>query len=235
MTLKQRFAQSFRIFGYDLTRYQPDRHPVAQLMQLMKTYDTNLVLDVGANRGQYALDLRANGYRGSIVSFEPLSSAYLELSRAASSDPLWETMQVALGAAPGRSIINVAGNSTSSSLLEMLPAHENAAPSSKYRILPKLSHQNGTIWMKVDTQGFESEVLTGSLESMKKITCIQLEMSLVPLYDGSETFEFLLRWMLDHGYQLVGLQPGFTDQRTGQLLQVDGIFHTAGWSDGSAD
>jgi FkbM family methyltransferase len=238
MTWKQRVAQSLRMFGYDLTRYQPGRHPVAQLMQLMKTHDTNLVLDIGANCGQYALDLRANGYRGRMISFEPLSSAYEKLSKAASNDPHWETMQVALGSAAGKSQINVAGNSTSSSLLGMLPAHEDAAPSSKYvstedivvetvdRVLPKLSHSDGSIWMKVDTQGFEGEVLKGCLESLEHINCIQLEMSLMPLYEGSETFETLLRWMLNHDYQLVGLQPGFTDQRTGRLLQVDGIFHS---------
>ena len=53
---------------------------------------------------------------------------------------------------------------------------------------------------------------------------MQLEMSLVPLYDGSQTFEDLLRWMLERKFRLVGLQPGFADSRTGELLQVDGVF-----------
>jgi FkbM family methyltransferase len=238
MTWKQRIAQSLRIFGYDLTRYRPDRHPVARLMQLMRTYETGLVLDVGANCGQYALDLRANGYGGRIVSFEPLESAFGELSRYAANDPDWETMRVALGAASGKNIINVAGNSTSSSLLGMLPAHEDAAPASKYvgaqeievvtldQVLPRFGAWKGTIWLKIDTQGYEAEVLKGALGSLGRIGSIQLEMSLVPLYDGSETFEVMLKWMMERGFRLVGLQPGFTDPQTGRLLQVDGIFHS---------
>lgn len=237
MTWKQKIARGFRAFGYDLTRYEPNRHPTARLMRLMETYRTSLVLDVGANRGQYAAELRSNGYGGKIVSFEPLESAYTELSNAAAKDPLWLTERCALGAAFGKNVINVAGNSTSSSLLGMLPAHENAAPSSKYvsseeitvetvdRMLSKIPHANDSIWMKVDTQGFEGEVLKGSLNSLRDISCVQLEMSLVPLYDGSETFESLLAWMLNHNFYLVALQPGFTDNQTGQLLQVDGIFH----------
>lgn len=237
MTWKQKITRSFRIAGYDLTRYQPDRHPVAQLMQLMRTHETGLVLDVGANRGQYALDLRANGYRGRIVSFEPLRAAYDELSRMASADPHWDTRKVALGAKPGTSLINVAGNSTSSSLLGMLPAHENAAPDSRYvgteeievetlsRVLPELQTGGGSIWLKIDTQGFEAEVLEGSSEVLDRIASVQLEMSLVPLYANAPTFGGLLQWMTERRFQLVGLQPGFADQQTGRLLQVDGIFH----------
>lgn len=237
MTWKQRLAQSFHLFGYDLTRYQPDRHPVAQLMRLMETYKTGLVLDVGANRGQYAMELRANGYKGRIASFEPLASAFGELSRSAANDPAWQTQQCALGAAPGKSVINVAGNSVSSSLLGMLPAHECAAPASKYvcteeievetvdRLLPRLDPWTGSIWLKVDTQGYESEVLKGALASLGRINCVQLEMSLVPLYDGAETFEVLLMWMVQRGFKLIALQPGFADRQTGHLLQVDGIFH----------
>ena len=236
MTWKQRIAQSFRMFGYDLTRYQPNRHPFARLMQLMKTYETGLVLDVGANEGQYAQELRANGYRGRIVSFEPLEAAFGVLARAAANDPLWEVQRLALGAAPGKSVIHVAGNSTSSSLLGMLPTHEAAAPQSKYiatqeievatldEVLPRLGAWQGAIWLKIDTQGYEAEVLKGAPESIGRIGCVQLEMSLVPLYDGSQTFEDLLRWMLERKFRLIGLQPGFTNNQTGELLQVDGVF-----------
>lgn len=239
MSWKQRIARSFRIFGYDLSRYLPDRHPDAQLIQLMKTYGTGLVLDVGANEGQYAIDLRSNGYQGRIVSFEPLSSAYGKLARAASKDPLWQCVNSALGSAPGRNTINIAGNSTSSSLLDMLPAHKQAAPTSIYvsteeiqvdtvdNVLPRLDAWNGSIWLKIDTQGYEAEVLKGALESLGRIECVQLEMSLVPLYGGSESFEIMLRWMLEHGFRLVGLQPEFTDMKTGELLQVNGIFRAA--------
>jgi FkbM family methyltransferase len=237
MNLKQRIARSFRLFGYDLSRYLPDRHPDAQVAQLMKTYGTGLVLDVGANEGQFAVELRSNGYRGKIVSFEPLSSAFNELQRAALRDPDWKVVNAALGSLECSSTINIAGNSTSSSLLGMLPAHEQAAPTSVYvdteniqvdtldRVLPLLDSWVGSVWLKIDTQGYEAEVLKGALNSLERIECVQLEMSLISLYEGAESFETMLRWMLEQKFRLVGLQPEFTDMKSGEMLQVNGIFH----------
>ena len=237
MTWKQRIARSFRFFGYDLVRYQPNRHPLARIIRLLEEHRIGMVLDVGANRGQYAAEIRANGYKGRIVSFEPLQSACMELKATAAADPMWEIRRLALGATPGRARLNIAGNSTSSSLLEMLPMHEAAAPASKYigdeevevstidRILPTVGDPGGAIWLKIDTQGYEGEVLKGAEISLPRIRCIQLEMSLVPLYDGADSFESLFAGLNSRGYRLIGLEPGFTDNQSGRLLQVDGIFH----------
>ena len=69
MTWKQKLSRSLRTFGIDMIRYQPNRHPKAQLLQLIQTYEVGLVVDVGANGGQYAGELRDGGYRGRIVSY----------------------------------------------------------------------------------------------------------------------------------------------------------------------
>lgn len=236
MTWKQKLSRSLRRFGIDMIRYQPSSHPQARLLRLIETSGVGLVLDVGANGGQYAGELREGGYQGRIVSYEPLTEAYKTLAGQCAGDSFWEARHLALGAEPGSSEINIAGNSTSSSLLEMLPTHLCAAPHSKYigtetiqvdtvdRQLPTLGTWNGEIWLKIDTQGFEGEVLKGAVASLSKIRCVQLEMSLAPLYGGSETFESLLATMKAAGFRLVGLQPGFMNQETGELLQADGIF-----------
>lgn len=236
LTWKQKLSRSLRLFGIDIIRYQPSSHPQARLLRLIESSGIGLVVDVGANGGQYGGELREGGYRGKIVSYEPLSEAYKTLAGQCAGDSTWEARQLALGAEPGSAEINIAANSTSSSLLEMLPTHLSAAPHSRYigseiirvdtvdRQLPTLGSWNGEIWLKVDTQGFEGEVLKGAVASLPKIRCVQLEMSLAPLYGGSETFESLLATMKAAGYRLVGLQPGFMNQETGELLQVDGIF-----------
>lgn len=96
-------------------------------------FGCDLVLDVGANTGQYAARLRELGYGGKILSFEPLPDAHAQLLARAAADPLWEVHpRCALGAAAGTGALNVAGNSVSSSLLPMLDLHAAAAPRSIY-------------------------------------------------------------------------------------------------------
>jgi FkbM family methyltransferase len=92
-----------------------------------------IVLDVGANTGQFAKELRLHGYHETIISFEPLSEAHAKLEVAAHSDPLWKIApRCAVGAKTGSVQINIAANSFSSSLLPMLDSHRDAAPGSRY-------------------------------------------------------------------------------------------------------
>ncbi len=79
--------------------------------------------------------------------------------------------------------------------------------------------------MKIDTQGFESKVLKGTEKSFTHINIVQMEMSLVPLYENELLFHEMCIYMKEKGYGLIGLEPGFYDHTTGQLLQVDGIFN----------
>ena len=81
------------------------------------------------------------------------------------------------------------------------------------------------IYLKIDTQGFESKVLKGAEHSLAQIGTIQLEMSLVPLYQDELLFGDLNSLLNGKGYALVSIEPGFCDKNTGQLFQVDGIYH----------
>lgn len=223
--------------GYDIAKFSPSSHPVARMQQLLRAAEINLILDVGANAGQYAQHVRNNlEYKGQILSFEPLSSVFPLLQANAKNDPSWEAVQIALGETDSTAEINIASNSYSSSLLNMLPKHTQAAPQSRYKgkesievrqldsVFEELCQTNGNIFMKLDTQGYEGQVLRGAHQSLNNISLVQLEMSLVPLYEGEEGFEQLYRMMQDYGYQLVAILPGFSDPVSHHMLQVDGIF-----------
>jgi len=238
MSITHTLRQLLWRFGYDISRFSPESHPLARRKQLLQAFSIDLVLDVGANAGQYAWQLRSDlGYTGRIVSFEPLSAAYRLLAARASGDPLWSTFNQALGDANGQHQINVAQNSYSSSLLRMLPAHVAAAPESEFigheaievrtldSVFGELCAGSRHIYLKLDTQGFESRVLRGAEASLGAIGTVQLEMSLVPLYENERLFPELYELLTAKGYTLVSIEPGFTDRATGQLLQVDGIFH----------
>ena len=226
--------------GYDVTPFNAKWSPIARRGELLRFLQIDVVLDVGANEGQYAQQLRADlGFHGRICSFEPVSGPYRILAAKAADDPRWATYNVGLGDVPGQATINVAANSESSSLLDMLPAHLVAAPESRFvgseqieiqtvdAIFGELVQPGEHVFLKVDTQGFEGRVLRGAEQSLRAIETVQLEMPLAPLYDGELGFSELVRLMLDSGYDIVGLEPGFCDPSTGRLLQVDGIFHRA--------
>lgn len=224
--------------GYDVAPFNAGEHPVARRRRLLEVYGIDLVLDVGANSGQFGMHLRRDlGYRGEIVSFEPLSAAFVQLQAAAARDGRWRTRQLALGEAAGRQEIHIAGNSESSSLLAMLPLHEQAAPYSAYTgaesvqvetldaLFDDLRGSARNVFLKIDTQGYEAQVLRGAQRTLPSVDTLQLEMSLAPLYEGQALFGELYEQLRGQGYTLVALENNFGDPRTGQLLQVDGIFH----------
>ena len=224
--------------GYDVVPFNPGEHPLARRRMLLQAYSIDCVLDVGANSGQYGHELRRHlGFGGRIVSFEPLSAAFAQLQRRAAADPGWDVHNLALGDAEGSQQIHIAGNLESSSLLPMLPLHAEAAPHSAYQGMETIRVQTldalfervrGTarsMYLKIDTQGYEGRVLRGAAESLAHIDTVQVEMSLAPLYDGQPSFGALYAQMEALGYTLVAVENNFGDPRTGQLLQIDGIFH----------
>lgn len=223
--------------GIELNRYNPVQSQDARMARLLDQHGIDTVLDVGANTGGYGQALRDIGYRGDILSFEPLGQAYAELTEAAATDVHWHIApRMALGAEDGEIEINVAGNSVSSSILPMYDAHALAAPQSRYvgteRVrlsrLDSVSHaalgRDRTTLLKIDTQGYEMPVLEGATTLLPHIRGIQLELSLIPLYEGQVTYRDMIDWLAVKGFDLWNIIPGFSDASTGRLLQFDGIF-----------
>jgi FkbM family methyltransferase len=213
------------------------RHPFpVRIAAALAHFGTGTVLDVGANVGQYGAGLRAGGYRGRLVSCEPLSDAYARLARRAARDGSWTALHTAVGAEPGTLDINISGNSYSSSLLPMTSAHTGAAPGSEYvgtervpvttvaALVDAERIDPARTWLKIDTQGYEAPVLDGAGELVGAFAAVQLELSFVPLYDGQALFDELVARLTASGLVLFGLEAGFSDPRTGRTLQCDGVF-----------
>jgi FkbM family methyltransferase len=209
----------------------------AKVKKLLDHHQIDLVLDVGGNTGQYFKFLRAAGYCGRVVSFEPLSDAYFQLTEMSKKYPVWEIApRTAIGNIEGEISINIASNSQSSSLLEMLDRHKETFPESAYvgsetvkitkldYIAPHYIAENNRIFLKIDVQGYEQKVLEGATGILPQVEGIQLEMSLVPLYEGELLLTEMLDYMKKLGYSLHYLSPVVFDPNTGQALQLDGIF-----------
>ncbi len=241
----ENFLQSaLRRSGYELRRYSPvlTEETVYQrrrhLLRFLRAREITLLLDAGANAGQYARGLRDLGYRGRIVSFEPLTAAFAALEKAAASDDGWECRQLALGEADHPDAeFHVAGYSECSSLLPMHERHIHALPDSAYQrtervrvarldsLRPDLSlHPTDRLWLKLDVQGYEKNVLLGAEETLAQVQIIDTELSLVPLYDGQPLIGEMLAFLDAAGFEPISLENGFTEPKSGCALQVDALF-----------
>jgi FkbM family methyltransferase len=222
--------------GYDVVRYHHTVHPVARMLRLFEQYHVRQLFDVGANVGQFGAFMRKSGYVGKLISFEPLSDAFAELQRRATGDPDWTVVHMGLGDFSGEAAINIAGNSESSSFLNMLPRHTDVMPSSGYvgtetvpirtldEVVEQYTDPNQPLFVKLDTQGFEKKIVQGGRRSLARICGFKLEVSVDPLYEGEALLPEMVEFMSDHGYQLMGVEPGWSNEATGQMLQLEGVF-----------
>lgn len=235
--LKSSAKALIRFFGFDLHRYSPLSSDDAQLVAMLKQHQVNLIFDVGANVGQFGIQLRKAGYSGRIVSFEPLSEARKHLLIVSNNDKMWDVApQAAIGCEDGEIEIHVAGNSVSSSVLDMLDTHAEAAPDSAYvdSEIVQLSRldtigvdyiqPNSIFFMKIDTQGYEDKVLQGASKLLTNVIGLQLELSFIPLYNGQCLYDEMMAQLKALGFELWGITPVFTDPVSGRLLQVDATF-----------
>jgi FkbM family methyltransferase len=234
MTPAQRLA---RRLGYDLTPRRKAKSPNAQLAAVLAHFRITCVLDVGANVGQYGAMLREWGYPGRIVSFEPQAGAHGALVRRAAADPAWQVAPpVALGARNGRIELEVSAESDMSSLLPQSAWLRQVSPSSAVvrkesvalRRLDEIAgaylRAHDRVFLKVDTQGYEAEVLAGAEGLLARMLGIQLEMSLVPLYEGEPAFRPMLDELAALGFEPYLFLPGYFERKLARQLQVDGVF-----------
>lgn len=236
MSIRRFIRHKLWDFGVSLNTFSPSTHQIARNRTLLNNYTIDWIWDIGANRGDYVLYLRKElGYKGQIVSVEPLTTAYEELEGLAKTDSKLKTHKTAIGMTTGEVDINISQNSYSSSILPMLEMHWKVAAESKYvgtekvRIIPfselyEMYKPIGNQLLKIDTQGFEMEVLKSAVSVLPNIDIVYLEMSLTPLYEGEVDFTVIVDFMKMQGFNIFSLTPGFSDLSTGRMLQVDGTF-----------
>jgi FkbM family methyltransferase len=212
--------------------------PDLRLGTLLNLMSTEMAIDVGANKGQYAQHLRTVGYRGKIISIEPIPEMHCELEKRSNNDPNWVVHdRCGLGETPGELQLNISQNYVSSSFLGMKKRHEIATPESQfcraenvkidtldsicdsYQI--KAEHH---AFCKIDVQGFERQVITGGMKHIHLFAAFQTEVSLVQLYDNQMLIGECLEIFKDIGFEPFSIDRGFTDGSTGQLLQCNILF-----------
>ncbi len=236
MRLHRRIPQ---LFGYDLIHIKRN-HPTIEshLQYLFEKLNINVVLDVGANRGQFGCLLREIGFEGDIISFEPLKEAFQELTQCSSEDKKWHIYNHALGSVSETTEINFTSSSVFASFLNpneyakevrtdqvQVEQKETVEVKKLDEIFEEvISHCAGTdhrVYLKMDTQGFDQEVFKGAAETISRISALQSEIAILPLYEGMPDYIEAMTAFRNKGFELTGLFPVSRDNDSLILIEMD--------------
>jgi FkbM family methyltransferase len=203
----------------------------------MQRLGIGALLDVGSNSGLFARNMRILQFKGHIFSVEPLADAHRQVGKAAAADNQWVVLpRMAAGAEHGFQSINRSQNSVSSSLLPVHANHLRAEPATRtvatVRVFvcrtadivhPALLATLEAV--KIDVQGYEQHVLQGLLGRMAHVRLLQVELSMVPCYEGAPDMFALDRWIVGElGFERVALEPTYYDEARGIVQQYDGLY-----------
>jgi FkbM family methyltransferase len=194
-----------------ITRFSEQGH----LLDLLNNLRVNYVLDVGANRGWFAKHLRMMGYQGHIFCFEPLRADCASISRLARGDPSWQVFNFALGSKNTTKPFNVIspdGNTVLSSFLQprekgLVERTETIAIRRIDDILDEVIKDatDARIFLKMDTQGYDMEVLKGCVRWIDQVSILQSEISIRPMYDNMPHYTEALNHYESLGFSLMNL------------------------------
>lgn len=210
-----------KALGYELIKRS--KHPTSSshLANLIKHHDIDIVLDVGANNGQFGLMLRNEGYKGEIHSFEPVSKTFENLNHACLNDQKWFSNKLAMGSTTGEETVHITESSDLSSFLNPndfgKEKYEKIKVSQTEKVkvntisdylatkIPAFKERN--ILLKMDTQGYDLKVFEGALNVLDHIDCILSEISFIPIYSEMPHYLDSLKIYEENGFVVTGMYP----------------------------
>jgi FkbM family methyltransferase len=224
----------FRSAGYDLVQFPQPRSHAENVTEILRGLGINLVIDVGANVGQTGISLRSIGYRGAIASFEPAARSFAQLRDEAANDPLWTAHCLALGARAERRTLNGPAQSQLASFLvpnDFGTSYYNGSSGEEKelvdverldalfrQLVASITHPR--VFLKIDAQGFDLEVLAGAEGCLDAILAVQVELALKPTYAGSPDYREVIEVLNERGFEVSGFFPVSRDERL-RLLDFD--------------
>lgn len=222
-----------------LKRFTPSASEDMRNAMLFQQMGITHVLDIGANTGQFAESLYDFGYAGRVISFEPVTKAYDELLDRSQSYPHWQVAErCAIGSTDGEIEINVSDDTVFSSVLEIKDTY--VSHNQKSQIVRKektpihridsvleqyVTDPDARIMLKIDTQGYEKEVLDGATKTLARAKGLKIEIPLYAIYQDTR-FEFydIMEFAKGHGFQPYSFHVEGVDLDTGRVNTIDGLF-----------
>lgn len=226
---KRAVSKLARKYGYDLRR-----RPT--IFSFLKSRDIDLVLDIGAHFGEFGHELRYGGYAGEIISFEPVSESFQALQGNIANETGWTAKEIAIGSSNSLLNINVSSNSFMNSFQSQSEIGNRGEYESEVIATRPVQVETldnlASLWrgrkffIKIDTQGFERDVLMGASECLKAASGIQLELPILHLYRNTWTLEVAVAFMRERGFVVSQLKPVnyIWVQDPVSFLEIDCIF-----------
>jgi FkbM family methyltransferase len=210
------------------------------LRRFFAHFGVDCVFDVGANRGQYAAQLRRDvGYRGWIISYEPNPAAFEILAEAAMADPRWHVRSLALDRLGGRGAFNVMAEDVFSSFHEPRP-NQPPALAAKNHVVRQVEVERATLavelahwqaelaftrpFLKLDTQGHDLAIVEGAGPLIENFVGLQSELAIERLYSDTPDFNEALAHYRSLGFRLSAFVPN-TAGHFPALIETDCILY----------
>lgn len=220
--------------GWIVERYTGSESLPGHLRRVFAQNEVDCVLDVGANRGQFASMLRRSGYTGRIISFEPVPEAFAELLANTAGDGQWEARRLAFGNRRETLPFNVTASSSVSSFFAPTEEYSDSYAGGRVERIEDVEVvrldaifadlKAGThVFLKVDTQGYDERVVEGASGCMDHIVGIQIEMSVMPIYVGAPNYINTFGLMEALGFRPSGIFPVVRDEKL-RVYEFDGVF-----------
>lgn len=225
---------NMRAYQLHMLHYLAEEH----VAWILRELGVNCVVDVGANRGQYALRLRNAGYGGRIISFEPLVHNAEALEKLAADDPDWHVMRVALGSADNEAEMMVAGGEGKMSSL-CTPSEfgkswsRNLSTEQKESVAVRrldglyddlvAGLDDPRVYLKLDTQGYDLEAFAGAGDRTEDVVGMQSEVACVPIYDNMPRLPQQLKVYEAAGFELTGMYPVTIDRTSLRVIEFDAV------------
>lgn len=235
-TLKTTVRSAVNRLGYDVVRLRNSHASLStHLANVLQVHGIDCVLDVGANAGQYGQFLRELGFKGHIVSFEPVKEVFNRLTEAAKGDSRWHCYDLALGDRDETRTMNVYSSTVFSSFLEATDyskriwksledvRSEDVAVVRLDTIFEDLKRRTRcrSFYLKMDTQGFDKNVFAGAQGSLADVRALQSELSFIPVYKGNPSAYEMLAAFHAHGFQISGMYPINRDNTSLAVIEYD--------------
>ena len=229
--MKNKIRKLIQKFGLDLHRYRP----VPNRLSYLKTFNPETILDIGANVGQFAKEIRQILPEAKIYSFEPIKECFDKLNENMSGDKNFKSFNFALGDKNENSEMHRSVYTPSSSILEMAEAHKTLFPHTiqsrpeqiEIKRLDDVANNlklKEQILIKIDVQGFEDKVIEGGKETFKKARVVLIENSFVELYEDQPLFDNIYSKLKSLGFIYKGSLQEKIDRNSGQVISEDSLF-----------